>query len=586
VESRNRLPESTTKQPSRPSDEDIHFDAPSRFNSKLDRNRRIAATEAIDLRAAGNDDLAAELDIDQDGASANRQSPRIIIIGAGMSGILAAIKFREAGMDKIVICEKRSDVGGVWRDNTYPGLKCDVPAHMFTYSFEPNPSYGKRFSYGLEIGQYLKRVSEKHDLRSITRFNTSIDRATFESGQWYLLTAEGETLVADVVICASGILHNPSFPEINGLDTFAGTSFHSAQWNHESPLEGKRVGIIGTGSTAVQVVSAITHLVGQMTVFQRTPHWIFPLPNRTYSNAYQERMRRWPALAKMSRYCYSKLYEFFFDKAVTGSKRMQRFIQWRCENYLRRKVKNPVLRKQLTPDFKAGCKRLILASGYFEAIQNPKTNLVSDRISKIVPDGVITADGKHHVLDVLIYATGFKAHDYMRPMKVSGTNGVTIDEVWSDFVFGHRSVAIPGFPNFFMTLGPHSPIGNFSAISVAEVQISYLLQLIEEIRSGRCDLIEPKKEVSLQHCEAMSKAMDKTVWRSGCQSWYFDDNGKTTMWPWSFAKFQSEMKRPNLNEYVLTKRERRQKSRAGSDPQVIFYRTKLPLPNAESKSEA
>lgn len=560
-------------------------DAPRGFTGRLRLQEHISDTKANDADQSSNEH-PGHFDANVDSVTTDRPSPKIVIIGAGMSGILAAIKLREAGMSNIVICEKRNEVGGVWRDNTYPGLKCDVPAHMFTYSFEPNPTYGKRFSFGSEIGQYLKRVSEKHDLQSIIRFNTSIDRATFESGQWLLDTNDGETLVADIVICASGIMHSPSFPKIDGIETFAGASFHSANWNHDKPIKGKRVGVIGTGSTAVQIVSAITHLVGRMTVFQRTPHWIFPLPNRTYSHAYQERMRRWPAIARASRYCYSKLYEFFFDKAVTGSRRMQRFIQWRCENYLCRKVKDPVLRKKLTPNFKAGCKRLILASGYFDAIQSPQTELVCESISKIVPDGVITADGTHHKLDVLIYATGFKAHNYMRPMKVSGVGGVTIDEVWGEFVFGHRSVSIPGFPNFFMTLGPHSPIGNFSAISVAEVQISYLLQLIEEIRSGRCDLIEPKKDVALTQCDAMDKAMDKTVWRSGCQSWYFDDNGKTTMWPWSFARFQSEMRQPNLTEYMLTKRASHAQSTDNSEPEVIFYRTKLAVREVKSKSVA
>ncbi len=543
----------------------IRPNAANRISSQLPESR-------IDLQF---DSQFKATSTPEPGSSAAVKLPRVVIIGAGMSGMLAAIKLREAGNENFIICEKKADVGGVWRDNTYPGLKCDVPAHMFTYSFEPNPGYAKRFATGTEIGKYLKTVYEKHNLRSNVRFNTSIVEANFESGQWFLRTNDDDILVADIVICASGILHNPSFPKIDGIDQFKGVSFHSAQWNHHESIAGKSVGIIGTGSTSVQIVSAIVHLVGQLTVFQRTPHWIFPVPNRRYSSAYQNRMRKWPILSKISRYCYSKLYEWVFDKAVTGSKRMQRFIQWRCENYLQRKVKDPTLRAKLTPDFKAGCKRLILGPGYFDALQNQKTNLVCDGIQRIVSDGVITEDGLHHKLDVLVYATGYQAHNYMRPMKVTGINGMTIDKAWKQSVLAHRSVSIPEFPNFFMILGPYSPIGNFSAISVAEVQVAYLMELIAEIQSGRCDLIEPKKEVAVEQCEGISKAMANTVWLSGCQSWYFDEHGKTTMWPWSFAKFKSEMRHAILAEYNLTKRVCEADTLGETEQEVIFYRTRL-----------
>lgn len=246
------------------------------------------------------------------------------------------------------------------------------------------------------------------------------------------------------------------------------------------------------------------------------------------------------------------LFQWTFARAVTGNTFLQKLMQWQSQYFLNRKVKDPVLLKRLTPDYKAGCKRMILARGYYEALQRPNVTLIDHSIDRVVPNGVVTTDGVHHELDVLVYATGFQAHQYMRPMKVVGVGGKTVDETWKDSIFAHRSVAIPGFPNFFMLLGPQSPIGNFSAISVAETQVKYLMQLIEEIRSGHCDLIDPKPEVTEWLDKKIADGMSKTVWVSGCKSWYLDDKGKTTMWPWTFERFRAELKSPKLDEFQLT----------------------------------
>lgn len=482
--------------------------------------------------------------------------PRIVIIGAGMSGLLMAIKLKEAGLDNFILCEKGTDVGGVWRDNTYPGLKCDIPAHMYTYSFESNPSYKQRFAAGSEIRSYLERVAVKFDLRSKIRFGKSIESAVFDepNGRWLLSSQDGETLVADIVVWAGGILHQPKLPDITGREGFAGHSFHTARWEHRINLRDQRVGIIGTGSTGVQVVAAIASDTKHLTVFQRTPHWIFPLPNRNYNLASQEHVRHWPGYAKFLRWSYTMLFQWTFARAVTGNAMLQKLMQWQSQYFLNRKVKDRVLLKRLTPDYKAGCKRMILARGYYEALQRSNVTLVDSSIQRIVPNGVVTCDGTHHELDVLIYATGFHAHQYMRPMKVIGVEGKSLDDTWSESVFAHRSVALPGFPNFFMLLGPQSPIGNFSAISVAETQVKYLMHLIEEIRSGRCDLINPKQEITEVLDRKITEGMSKTVWVSGCNSWYLDDKGKTTMWPWTFERFRAELKRPQLDEFRMTQK--------------------------------
>jgi len=499
-------------------------------------------------------------------------SPRIVIIGSGMSGMLMAIRLLNAGHRNFILCEKRAEVGGVWRDNTYPGLKCDIPALMYSYSFERNAEYSNRFATGQEIRQYLKHVAEKHGLEAFTRFNHSIVEASFREGRWVLITQDQQMIKADIVVWAGGVLHNPSVPVFPGADTFQGESFHSSQWPKDLCLKGKRVGIIGSGSTSVQIVSAISEEVGSLTVFQRTPHWIFPLFNRRYS----EREKQW--IAKSSRYAllirwaYVMLFQWTFARAVTGNRLLQRLIQWQCEFFLRRKVKNPILRKKLRPDFKAGCKRLVLARGFYEAIQRKNATLCCDAIRRIDVGGVVTNDGVKHELDILVYATGFQAHQFMRPMKMYGQGGASLDSLWTDGPFAHRSVALPGMPNFFMLIGPQSPTGNFSAISVAEVQADYVMKLIDEIASRRHDFVEPKSEV----CEALTAkinvAMKRTVWMSGCQSWYIDDKGKTSMWPWTFERFKSDMRTPDWSEFRLSTRSTVPAPPVADDVKVEFQR--------------
>jgi len=491
--------------------------------------------------------------------------PKIAIIGAGMAGMLMAIKLQESGLNDFVIYEKGDEVGGAWRDNTYPGLRCDVPAHMFTFSFEPNPDYSSRFAIGSEIKRYFQSIPGKYGLRSKIRFKTSIEKVVFDEGRWYLITNHNEILFADIVICASGILRQPKYPDIEGLDSFAGDSFHSASWNRCVPLRKKRVGLIGTGSTAVQITSAIASKVEHLAIFQRTPHWIFPTPNRRYSKAERNFLSRHPAAAKALRAMYSKLFQWTFDRGLTGGKWMQRIVQWQCNSHLKRTVKDRSLRQKLTPNFKAGCKRLILARGYYEAIQQKNVSLITEPIERIEPDGIRTADGNLHNLDVLLYATGFDAHQFLRPMQVHGIAGAKISELWTEAPFAHRSVSLPGFPNFFMLLGPQSPIGNYSAISVAEVQVNYLLTLIREIASGRCDLVEPKEEAVEAGQRKIQQQMPHTIWLSGCSSWYLNENGKTAMWPWSFQRFDAEMRKPVLDEYAMSKR-------SASEPvtQVLF----------------
>jgi cation diffusion facilitator CzcD-associated flavoprotein CzcO len=484
----------------------------------------------------------------------NSWQPRILIIGAGMSGILATIKLRQAGFDNIQVIEKKQAPGGTWRDNTYPGLKCDVPAHMFTYSFAPNPNYSTRFPKGSEINQYLNRVCHDYHVDQHIRFNTTIDSLHYEDGFWYSVDNHAEIHQYDVVICATGILHNPYIPSITGLESFKGSYWHTARWNHQVALKGKRIAIIGSGATAAQVVPELVQGCEHLTLFQRTPQWIFPMPNKVYSALEMERLRHSPRLASKLRHRYSKVFQYTFTRAVIGNRLLQSLIEAMCRLHLKRKVKDPVLRAKLTPNFRAGCKRLIFGKGFYQALQQPNASLETAPISSIQPDGIQTADGRLHACDVIVFATGFQAHDYMRPMQVTGKDSQHLDQVWEQGAFCHRSTSIPGFPNFFMMFGPYSPIGNYSAISVAEVQIDYITKQLHELERSGHDLIEPRSDCTHRLTQQMRKAMRHTVWSSGCQSWYQDQHGQTPMWPWTFERYEREMAKVQLSEFRMSKR--------------------------------
>lgn len=483
---------------------------------------------------------------------AAKREPKVVIIGAGMSGLLAAVKLHEAGIRDVVLYEKSDAVGGTWRDNRYPGLSCDVPAHLYTYSFEPNPDYSRRFAHGAEIRAYFERVARKYNLESIIKFNCELTDAAYRNSQWHLKTRAGDEVVADIVISASGVLHHPQYPDIDGLEDFEGPLFHSARWDDEARLENRRVAVIGTGSTAVQMTPHLQRVAKKYLLFQRTPQWVYPLFDREYSDRVKQRVAKRPWLLGLVRGLYSKVFfDWFFARAVIGNKWLLGLTQWVCRRHLESKVADPKLRERLRPNYQAGCKRLIFASGFYEALQKDNAALITEGIERIEPRGIRTVDGQLHEVDAIILATGFKPHNFMRPMSMVGEGGKTIEQAWQAGAQAYRSIAIPGFPNFFMLIGPNSPIGNYSLISISEIQMDYIAQLIELWRDGKAQEIAPTAAASEQFNQAVKKAMKGTVWSSGCQSWYLDNNGNPAMWPWSFERFREEMSRPDLSEFVL-----------------------------------
>lgn len=477
-------------------------------------------------------------------------SPRIVIIGAGMSGMLMAIKLLEAGITDFCIYDKAAELGGTWRENTYPGIACDIASHYYTYSFEPNPGWSSRLPQGAEIQGYLLGVAEKYGLRRFIHFNKEVVDGRHDGRTWRLRMGDGEELDADVVVACCGLLHHPRFPRIQGMEQFAGASFHSARWNHQVELDGRRVGIIGNGSTGAQIIASLAVRPLQLQVFQRTPQWIFPLPNRAYSGLERSLLRWFPRLAKLPYYFYRTAFEHTFARAVIQPGWQRRLLTRICKWNLGR-VKDPELRRKLTPDYAPLCKRMVMSVDYFPALQRPNVDLITDDIDHIEARGVVTRDGHLHEVDALIYATGFDAHAYFRPLQLSNAAGVNLADVWKQGPVAHRTVTVPGFANFFMTLGPQSPIGNFSAISIAETQIEYIMECIRLIRSGKARTLAPTPAATKAFNDRVRAAMPDTIWMSGCTSWYIGDNGVPSAWPFSGARFRQELRTPRLEEFEV-----------------------------------
>jgi cation diffusion facilitator CzcD-associated flavoprotein CzcO len=483
-----------------------------------------------------------------------RREPRFAIIGGGMSGILAAVKLREAGLTDFTLYEKADRLGGTWRENTYPGIACDVPSHLYSYSFAQNPDWSHRYAPGSEIEAYFEGVARSRGVYAHVRFGEEIVRCEHVAGRWQLQTASGHRDSVDFVLFATGILHHPKYPVIEGLETFAGACFHSARWDSSAALDGRRVGVIGTGSTAVQIVAALVERVSKLSLFQRTAQWIMPQENPEYTDAEKADFRRDPARSSALRSELSRLFVEAFSNAVVdaGSAQMQ-VIEGVCRANLEQSVRDPLLREKLRPSYRAACKRLVVSPDFYRAIQHPNAELVTDAIAAIEPSGVRTRDGRLHALDVLVLATGFRVDAFMRPMQVIGRGGKRLDDVWASRPVAYLSVSVPGFPNLFMLNGPNGPVGNFSLIDVAEQQFAYIMQLVELVRSGRCREVSADPRATERFDAERTEAAKNTVWSTGCRSWYLDDRGVPAAWPWTFERFRQEMVAPQLEAYELVK---------------------------------
>jgi cation diffusion facilitator CzcD-associated flavoprotein CzcO len=467
-----------------------------------------------------------------------------------MSGICMAVKLQDAGIDSFTIFEQAHEVGGTWRDNTFPGLTCDVPSRYYTYTFAPNSDWTRLLSPGAEIQSYFRRVVDERGLRPHIRFGTEVKSAEYREGKWWLSTNTTEE-VFDVLVTATGVLRVPRYPDIPGRDGFAGPAFHSSRWDHSISLPDKRIGVIGTGSTGVQIVSELGGEVEQLNVFQRSAQWVYPWPNHRYTAAWRTLLRRWPALNRLGFRFWGWLFRVLLGRAVIQPGLRRRHVYALCHANLRLAVRDPQLRERLTPTDQPMCKRLVFAGHYYQSLQKPGVNVITEAIERIEPRGVVTADGRLHELDVLVFATGFDARAYVRPMQIVGAGGRTLDEAWADGPHAYRAVAVPGFPNLFMLMGPHSPIGNNSLVPIAEDQADYALWWIERIRDGVIASAAPTETATKLYNESMKAAMPQTMWVSGCSSWYLGEDGLPELFPWVPERYTELLRRPELADFEV-----------------------------------
>lgn len=480
--------------------------------------------------------------------------PNICIVGAGMSGILMAIKLIRSGRTNFTIYEKAKKVGGTWRENRYPGVACDVASFSYCYKFEPNPNWTRRFSSGSEIQQYFEGVAKKYNLDKWIKFETEVIKAEYVNGKWLVSTQSSEcekTLHFDIFVAATGPLHKKKYPDIPGINDFKGAIFHTADWDDHYELSGKRAAVIGSGSSAVQLTGAIAELVKHFTIFQRTPQWVVNMSNPTYSTFAITLKNTFPVLGRITRTFHLWMGEQLGRAALKDGLR-RKLVQKSCEWGLKLAIKDPELRAKTTPTDLALCRRMIMSTNYFSALNQDNVDVITDAIECITEKGIKTIDGNVHELDLIVLATGFYPN-YWGIQDVLGKNGKHLDEAWKDDKLRtFNSITLPGFPNYFILIGPNSPITNLSLVEVADIGIDYIFQCIEKIEQGEIRSISAKQSVTDAFNEKVNSSFEDTIWITGCNSWYLDDEGLPVTWPWAPAKYASALKVLDLNDYDVT----------------------------------
>ncbi len=478
-------------------------------------------------------------------------SKRIIIVGAGMSGILAAIKLKQAGHTNMVVYEKGHAIGGTWRENRYPGLTCDVPAHCYTYSFAPYAEWSSFFATGDEIQGYFLKIVEEYGIGDLIQHNSEVTECIWSGHDWQVTLANGARDKADIIVAASGVLHHPNIPEFEGQDKFKGAIMHSTRWDDSVPVEGKRVGVIGSGSTGVQIVTALAEQASQLVHLQRSPQWIMPVQQFDYSEADRDAFRADTAKIDAIRYGddYWGGIRRFNAGIIDPDSPEMREISELCRKNLEEKVHDPELREKLRPNYHAACKRLIYSWCYYDAVQKPNVSVETGKIAAFEEDGIRMVDGSFHALDVVALATGFKVDRFIRPTKVVGENGLDLDHFWAKKPTAHYAVSLPGFPNFFMLNGPSGPVGNFSLIDIAERQWDYLTQLMAPVLEGKAVSVAPTAKAHADYDDRRIAAAKKTVFATGCSSWYLDGDGVPLTWPWGYDAFAEAMAKPDLSQF-------------------------------------
>jgi len=475
-----------------------------------------------------------------------------VILGGGFSGLGMALELRRAGFRDFVLLEKARQLGGTWRENTYPGCACDVPSQLYSYSRWPRADWSRVFAGQSEIQDYLLDVAERSGAQEHVRLNAEVLEAQWleDRARWRVRTADA-TYLARYLVSAQGPLHEPRIPELPGLGEFAGEVFHSARWNHEVDLAGRSVAVIGTGSSAIQFVPRIQPLVEQLTVFQRTPAWVLPKPDHAVPPVEAAAFRYLPGFQRSYRGAFYALTELL-QVAQRSPRAMHRLADI-GRRHLERHVADPELRRKLTPSFALGCKRILLSNDYYPALVAPNTSLVASGVERVTARGVVDAAGKEHAADTLIFGTGFRVTDSELPARIAGRGGHTLRDAWGKSPHAYLGTTVHGFPNAFFLLGPNSGNGHGSAFVVIEAQTGYVLSAMRHLERAGLATCEVKADVERQWNVRVDRALENTVWNAGgCSSWYIDETGRnSTIYPWTTIDMRWRMRRFDGDRYVL-----------------------------------
>lgn len=479
---------------------------------------------------------------------------KIVIIGAGFGGIGMGIALKKAGFDDFVILEKGPDLGGTWRDNRYPGCACDVPSPLYSFSFELNPSWTRLLAPQPEIWDYLRGCATKYEIAEHIRYDVKVESLEWDDAarMWTVRTAPGESYRAHAVVSGAGVLHIPSYPEISGMDLFGGRTFHSSCWDKSYDLTGKRVAVIGTGASAIQFVPEIAAAAGQLTVFQRTPPWIHPRPDAPIPPAVRRMLGAVPGAARGLR---GTIYWALEARALgfAVDPRLMAPMEALARRHLAKQVPDPALRARLTPDYMIGCKRILLSSDYYPALQRPNVELVTDRIKEITPHGIVTSGQRRgeREFDMLIYATGFRVVDSATELNVTGHGGVKLTDAWQDGVEAYRGITVAGFPNLFMLLGPNSGLGHTSVVFMIETQIQHVMSCLRILSREKAATIDVQAPALREYNDRLQRRLRRAVWNAGgCESWYLDEAGvNRTLWPGFTFEYWARTRRARRADY-------------------------------------
>jgi cation diffusion facilitator CzcD-associated flavoprotein CzcO len=464
-----------------------------------------------------------------------------------------ALRLKQEGIDSFTLFERADEIGGTWRDNTYPGCACDIPSHLYSISFAPNPDWSRKFSPWNEIQEYLLQLVEENDLRRHIRFGTDITKAHFdpEESTWTLEDASGEQFVADFLVSGTGALNKASMPAIPGIENFEGPSFHSSAWDHQVDLTGKRVAVIGTGASAIQIVPGIVDRVERLDLYQRTPPWVVPRWDHSISRFSRTLFRYLPPARWLYRnwlYWYQEFMGIGFVTNLGMRKVIEKLGRWN----MNRAVKDPELRRQLSPDYRIGCKRILVSDDYYPALACERVDVVSEAVERITANGVVSASGEREV-DAIVYATGFITTEFVSPIKVFGTEGKELGEAWQEDTETYLGMTVAGFPNLFLLFGPNTGLGHNSALFMIEAQVQYIARCLKAMRKWGAKSVDVRREVQKSFNERIQKRMKNTTWLSGCRSWYLTESGKNiTLWPSFTVSYWLETRRFRADDYHLS----------------------------------